>query len=67
MIPNEDYYVEIRGHSGQHTVTMYTTGDYVNRFCPECGGKGIFYFTKDERLQDSQVCGKCHGKGWLYD
>ena len=26
---------------------------------------GIFYFTKDERLQDSQPCGKCHGKGWV--
>ncbi len=34
--------------------------------CEECEGKGIFYFTKDERLQDSQPCGECHGKGWLY-
>ncbi len=34
--------------------------------CEECEGKGIFYFTKDERLQDSQPCGNCHGKGWLY-
>ena len=28
---------------------------------------GIFYFTKDERLEDSQSCGRCHGKGWYYD
>lgn len=27
---------------------------------------GIFYFTGEERLQDSQPCGNCHGKGWLY-
>ena len=26
---------------------------------------GIFYFTKDERLQDSQPCGHCHGTGWI--
>lgn len=31
--------------------------------CQECEGKGIFYFTGDESLFDSQVCGKCHGVG----
>ena len=24
---------------------------------------GIFYFTKDEKLEDSQICGKCGGNG----
>ena len=69
MIPeSEDYYVSIRRTGTKQTlITTYTNGNYTNRFCSECGGRGIFYFTKDERLQDSQVCGECHGKGWLYD
>lgn len=24
---------------------------------------GIFYFTKDNQLKDSQICGNCKGKG----
>lgn len=34
--------------------------------CEECDGRGIFYFTWDDKLEHSQPCGKCHGKGWLY-
>jgi len=35
--------------------------------CEVCKGKGIFYFTREERLDDSQVCGHCNGRGWLYE
>lgn len=31
--------------------------------CKSCNGTGIFYFTKDNLLKDSQICGKCKGKG----
>jgi len=31
--------------------------------CESCDGTGIFYFTKDNRLMDSQICGKCNDKG----
>lgn len=31
--------------------------------CDECQGKGIFYFTGEERLRDSQYCRKCNGVG----
>jgi len=31
--------------------------------CEECLGKGIFYFTNEESLYHSQVCGQCHGVG----
>ncbi len=31
--------------------------------CEECEGKGIFYFTGENSLHESQVCGKCHGVG----
>lgn len=30
--------------------------------CEECEGRGIFYFTGEDSLYDSMVCGKC-----LYD
>ncbi len=26
---------------------------------------GIFYFTGEEKLEDSQPCGTCNGKGWI--
>ena len=26
---------------------------------------GIFYFTKDNLLKDSKLCGKCDGMGWI--
>ncbi len=30
--------------------------------CDQCDN-GIFYFTRDNLLKDSQICGKCKGKG----
>jgi len=32
-------------------------------YCGECGGTGIFYFTYENRLDQSQKCGACDGKG----
>ena len=55
-----DYYIEISGNE----VTRYLDPEYKLLACTSCDGKGIFYFTWENSLYHSQVCGKCHGIGW---
>jgi len=59
-----DYYVEMY-HGGKPKI--YLDNMYTLPMCEVCKGKGIFYFTREERLDDSQVCGHCNGRGWLYE
>lgn len=35
----------------------------IETTCDECDGTGIFYFTGENKLADSQPCGRCKGTG----
>lgn len=56
-------------HSVENDYNQETVSDFEEELrniekslCSDCGDNGTFFFTKDNKLEDSQPCGKCNKK-----
>lgn len=55
--------VEYIAEMMSHLDASYSFGYKIVKKC-HCDN-GIFYFTKDNKLKDSQICGNCNGQGYV--
>ena len=55
--------VEYLGEMMSNLDASYSFGYKIVKKC-YCDN-GIFYFTKDNQLKDSQICGNCKGQGYV--
>ena len=60
---SDSYMVEHLSEMLSHLDAGFSFGYKIVKKC-YCDN-GVFYFTKDNQLKDSQICGNCKGQGYV--